>query len=341
MTVFHVSKATSKPLKEVLGGDEARFMTPAVASNLPVLDAVVSCWFDLESAETEVSLFNRSLDILASAEIPGTGEETLVAIENQYGTADPDHFGRLVGWYMPETNAEMGILIAESFEPHLLNAVDRGLIIRPRLGLWLIEASGQIVNGVPLVQYVLRATSLDRDVLIAREKAYRLNLPGASADSAKKTSQDVAATEALFEHIGATGSGSLSAEVRRQKSVSKWYRKVQENSHGCHLAVFIGSNRVSIGSVYSKGSLQAATLDKLTELNNNIELQPDPTKRELRSLWWNISDIGRSTPRESWPQDLGMQLDKKFDELLPTLQEHQARLQQVIEHDSRGLGQTP
>lgn len=331
MTVFHISKATSRPLKEVLGGDEAKFMTPAIASNLPVLDAVASCWFDEESVETEVSLFNRSLDVLASAEIPGSGEETLVAIENQYGVADPDHFGRLVGWYMPETNAEMGILVAESFEPHLVNAVDKGLIIKPRFGLWLVEASGQMVGGTPVVQYVLRATSLDRDVLIAREKAFKQNLTYAPGDSAKKTNLDLAETEALFAHIGSTGGGTLSREVAKQHTISRWYRKIQENKHGCHISLFIGRKRIALGSAYMKGALNAQTLDALTELNNNIELEPAPMKRELRSLWWKISDVGRSQPSDKWPPDLGAQLDAKFDELLPTLQEHQARLQQIIE----------
>lgn len=334
MTVFHLSRATSKPLKEILGGDEAKFMTPAIASNLSVLDAVVSCWFDTESVDTEVSLFNRSLDILAKAEIPGSGEETNVAIENQYGFADPDHFGRLIGWYMPETNSEMGILIAESFEPHLINAVSKGLIFRPRFGLWLVEATGQMIGETCAVSYTLRASSLERDVQIAREKAFRQNQSFSAADSQARMQYELEETEALFGHIAKTGNGALSREVARQNTVSRWYRKLSDSGRGCHLSLFVGSKKISIGSVYLKGSLSPSTLDQLTELNNNIELEPNPSKREMRSIWWNISEMGRGVSPEKWPDDLGALLDEKYEELLPILHEHQARLLQIIESDA-------
>jgi len=68
--------------------------------------------------------------------VPGAGE-VQVAIENQYGIADPDHFDRLVGWYMPETGAEMGALIPEDFEPQLIRSVREGRIIRPLHGWWI------------------------------------------------------------------------------------------------------------------------------------------------------------------------------------------------------------
>ncbi len=331
MSITHISKATSLPLREILGGDEAKVMTPAIAANLSVLDAVVSCWFDTESCDTEISLFNRSLDILANAEIPGSGAETPVAIENQYGPADPDHFGRLVGWYMPETNAEMGILIAESFEPHLINAVDRGLIIKPRFGLWLVEAVGQMVAGSPAVTYTLKATSIDRDVLIAREKAFKQKVSASSAEKQAQEAEDLAATEALFHHIASTGSGQLSACIASQKTVGRWYRRLLENGQGCHVAIFIGRNRISIGSAYVKGSLATDVLDQLTALNNNVELQPAPFKREMRSIWWEVSGVGRSTPPDKWPSDLGSLLDEKFDELYATIQEHQSKLRQIID----------
>lgn len=334
MGAIHISRSTSRPLRDVLGGDEAKVMTPGIASNLGVLDAVVACWFDPASVDTEVSLFNRSLDILAKAEIPGLGEETNVAIENQYGVADPDHFGRLIGWYMPETNSEMGILIAEAFEPHLINAVSKGLIFRPRFGLWLVEATGQMVGETPTISYNLRATSLERDVLFAREKAFRLNQAFSSADAEKKLQYELAETEALFSYISKTGQGSLSSEVSRQNTVSRWYRKLADSGRGCHLALFVGRKRISIGSVYQKGALQPSTLDRLTELNNNIELEPSPSKREMRSLWWTVSEIGRAVSADKWPDDLGAQLDSKYEELLPILLEHQARLLQIIESET-------
>ena len=73
-------------------------MTPKIASNIVVLESVLHCWFEEESVETEVPLLGKSLDILAKAEVPPSSDEVSVAIENQYGIADADHFGRLLGW---------------------------------------------------------------------------------------------------------------------------------------------------------------------------------------------------------------------------------------------------
>lgn len=328
MAVFHISRGTSRPLKEVFGGDEATHMTPAIAANIEVLNDTVSSWFDPESVEREVPLFNKSLDILATADIPDFGEAVNVAIENQYGVADADHFGRLVGWYMPEAAAEMGVLIAEGFDPHLIRAIDEGRIVQPRHGFWLVEATGQLVDGVPVVSYTLRATSLDRDQLLKREKAFRKNQ---FHSGNAKIQADLAETEALFAHIAASGDGPLTKRVRAAHTVSRWYRRVEENDYGCHLALFVGRNRISVGSAYLKGTLEEAVLERLTEVNRFTELDPPPSKRELRSLWWHLADLGRGTPRDAWPEDLGAILDERFDAVLPTLHEHQRRLLEVIQ----------
>ena len=108
---------------------------------------------DPDQSQMEINLLDRYLDVLAAAELPITGEQVPVAIENQYGTADPDHFGRLVGWYMPETGAPMGVLIAENFDPQLIKAVSDGLIVRPEHGIWLVEACGYLIHGQPVITY--------------------------------------------------------------------------------------------------------------------------------------------------------------------------------------------
>jgi hypothetical protein len=133
-------------LAEVLGGSEPLKMTPDIAANIGVLNEPLSCWMVEDSSTMEVNRLDRSLDILASAELPGTGEQIQVAIENQYGTADPDHFGRLVGWYMPESGAQMGVLIAEDFEPQLIKALTDAQVVRPDYGVWLVEATGFIIG---------------------------------------------------------------------------------------------------------------------------------------------------------------------------------------------------
>ena len=329
--VFHISRGSSMPLKDVLGGGEAQVMTPAIAKHISVLDSTLSCWFDPESPETEVALFGRSLDVLATAEIPGTGEEISVAIENQYGQADPDHFGRLVGWYMPEVGADMGVLIAESFEPHLVRAVGEGQIIQPRHGLWLVEAAGFDVGGAKTVSYSLKATSLNRDRLLARELAFKKNQSGGGSSGDEKAAADSERTEAIYNHIIRTGPGELSQSLSHEKTVGRWYRHLEVGSKGNIVAIFIGQNRIAIGSGYRKGQLSTDTLDQLTTLNNSIELEPSPFKRELRTIWWKIADVGRSTPPDQLPETLGVQAQKSYDEVIPAVREHQAKILEVLD----------
>lgn len=329
--VFHISRGSSQPLKDILGGGEAQVMTPAIAKNITVLDSALSCWFDSESPETEVALFGRSLDVLATAEIPGTGEEIAVAIENQYGQADPDHFGRLVGWYMPEVGADMGVLIAESFEPHLIRAVSEGQIIQPRHGLWLIEASGFDVGGTKTISYSLKASSLDRKRLLERELAFRKNLSGAGSATHEKAAADSERTEAIYDHIIRTSSGELSNTLSHEKTVGRWYRHLEQGAKGNHVSIFIGQNRIAIGSGYRKGQLSTDTLDQLTMLNNSIDLEPSPFKRELRTIWWKVAGVGRSTPPEQLPEALGSQVQKSFDEIMPAVREHQAKILEVLD----------
>jgi len=328
--VTHVSRGTRLPLSEVFGGGEAVRMTPEIARNIDVLDEVLSCWFDSDTTETEVPLLSRSLDVLATAEIPGTGEEIAVAIENQYGVADPDHFGRLVGWYMPETSADMGVLIAEGFDPHLIRAVEEGRVVKPKYGLWLVEATGQVVNGEPVVSYELQATSLDRDIWLARKKAYRDNAGASVGSSSEKRAADKNLISALFSHIAATGHGELSKMVAKTQSSGGSYRHLLENENGCHVVLFVGRTRISIGSAYAKKSFDKELLDVLTSIVKDSELDPEPRKRELRSAWWRLADVGTGNDRATWPADLGSQLDAQYETVRLTINEHQERLMQAI-----------
>lgn len=313
MTVFHISKGTSGPLKSVFGGGEATEMTPKIASNIAALESVLFCWFEEESVETEVPLLGKSLDILAKAEVPPSGDEVSVAIENQYGLADADHFGRLLGWYMPETSAEMGVLIAESFDPHLVRAVYEGDIVRPKHGLWLVEATGQFVGGVAIVSYTLKATSLKREEFLGREKAFRTEKSGVSVNQSEKDILILESTESLFAHIARTGSGVVSSQVGNVKTISKWYRVIKRFDFDVHIAMFVGAHRVSIGLAYLKGNLDQDLLIELSEINREMELTPEPSKRELRSVWWNVANVGRADPQASWPADLGHQIDSAFE----------------------------
>jgi hypothetical protein len=320
----------AQPLKDILGGPENVAMTPGIAQNITVLDSTLSCWFDAETTETEVALFGRYLDILVRAEIPGTGEEIAVAVENQYGPADPDHFGRLIGWYMPEVGAEMGVLIAESFEPHLVRAVTEGQIIQPRHGLWLVEAAGYEIGGMKSVSYTLRATSLQRERLLARETAHRKNYSGSTGGEMAKIEANSEKTERLYLLLS-NGQGSLANVLKSQKTVGRWYRMLETSQKGNMVSVFVGQNRISIGSGYRKGQLNPETLDQLTVLNKTIDLDPNPFKRELRTLWWKLADFGRATPDNEVPETLEEQVQRAYDDVLPAIREHQERISEILE----------
>ena len=64
---------------------------------------------DFEDAETESSVGTRKADIVA------TGNDGILVIENQFGRADWDHWGRLEA-YARLKEATVAVLIAEKFE---------------------------------------------------------------------------------------------------------------------------------------------------------------------------------------------------------------------------------
>lgn len=323
--VVHLSRADRLPLAEVLGGSESTQMTPAVAAHLSVLDDPLSCWMVEDTSQMEVSLLDRYLDILAAAEVPDTGEQIQVAIENQYGTADPDHFGRLVGWYMPETGAQMGVLIAEDFAPQLLKAIADGQIVRPEHGLWLVEAAGFIVNGQPLVTYTPRATTLLRSDQLQRRRAFERR--GSSGTGGADQAEANRRAAALFAHIVRTSTGWLGRAIQASASVSGPYRWVRDNGNTCHLSFFVGVDRISIGSCYLKSTFDEATLEALVVANQSTEVDPEPARRYLRGSWWDVRlDVGRDTPPDQLPADLGDDLERAVDALLPAIDEHQAAL---------------
>ncbi len=64
---------------------------------------------EFEDAETESNVGTRRADIVAS------GEDGILVVENQFGGADWDHWGRLEA-YARLKNADVAVLVAENFE---------------------------------------------------------------------------------------------------------------------------------------------------------------------------------------------------------------------------------
>lgn len=315
---------------EVLGGGEATRMTPELAKNIKVLDEPLSCRMVADQSQMEINLIDRYLDILATAELPLSGEQIPVAIENQYGTADPDHFGRLIGWYMPETGAPMGALIAESFDPQVIKAVNDGTIVRPEHGLWLVEACGYMVGDHPVVTYSTVACSLPRSEKIARDRAFR-SRTGTSTGSQSEAYARAAAT---FAHIAQTSHGWLGPALKKAGMTTGYYRWIEDNGNTCHVELFAGTNRISVGSCYQKASWDDETLDRLVAANDN-PLDPEPTRRYSRGAWWDVRlDIGRDTPAAMLPADLGDQIEKAIEQIRPGIDAHQQALQDALKQTS-------
>jgi hypothetical protein len=327
-SVIHLSKASRTPLATVLGGGEATKMTPELASNIAVLDEPLLCRMVPDQSEMEINLIDRYLDILAAAELPTTGEEIPVAIENQYGMADPDHFGRLVGWYMPETGAPMGVLIAESFSPQLVKAVNDGVIIRPEHGLWLVEANGYLIGDHPVITYSTVACSLPRVDRIARDRAFHT---GSRPASVSQTETKQRAGD-LFEYLARTSQGWLGPALRNGRASFRGeYRTIIDNGNTCHVPIFASREQMMVGSCYRKGSWDDEALERLETANQGTTLRPEPAWRALRGVWWDLRpDIGRNTPVTELPPDLGDQIERTLDKLRPAIDAHQAALLAAI-----------
>jgi hypothetical protein len=311
-------------------------MTPELARNIGVLDEPLACWMVKDSSTMEVNLLDRYLDVLAAAELPSTGEQIQVAIENQYGVADPDHFGRLVGWYMPETGAQMGVLIAEDFDPQLVKAVSDGQIVRPEHGFWLVEACGYKLGDTCVVTYTRRACSLPRTDLLDRERAFARRRIGAGSTTSDQA-EAARRASAMFEHLANTAAGWLGPALRQAGATTGYYRTIVDNGDTCHLELFVGSDRISVGSCYYKSNFDEPTLEALVTTNREVEVDPPPDKRYLRGSWWNVRlDLGRDTPRHQWPDDLGAEVERAIDAIRPAIDSHQGALKAVASGSAAG-----
>ena len=98
---------------------EERDFTPWLAEHLELLGDSLGTELELVSVETRIA-DDRRLDILAINQYSGS----LVAIENQFGHADYDHFSRLSD-YADGLTAPVRVLVAENFDDRILTDITR------------------------------------------------------------------------------------------------------------------------------------------------------------------------------------------------------------------------
>jgi len=70
--VVHLPRAARRPFVEVFGGGQSSHMRPQRAANIDMLNESLSCRMVTDTSQMEVNLLDRYLDILATAEVPGT-----------------------------------------------------------------------------------------------------------------------------------------------------------------------------------------------------------------------------------------------------------------------------
>ncbi len=86
-----------------------------------------------EDAETEAKVGNREADIVA------TGEDGTLVIENQFGKANWDHWGRLEA-YARLKEADVAVLVAEEFEELMIDTCRLRDDVDSSIDWYLIEA---------------------------------------------------------------------------------------------------------------------------------------------------------------------------------------------------------
>lgn len=154
-----------KPLSEIYDREED--FSAALSENLDLLK--LGTFTDVQ---LEASTDNRSADIVAV----GSYSEDKLVIENQFGKADWDHWGRLEG-YARHHNATIGVLIAEDFE-HLMILACRERNIESPIRWYLIQVK---VNNHDEFYYhnVVEPTSADVDAANERlrRRIFRIKTP--------------------------------------------------------------------------------------------------------------------------------------------------------------------
>ena len=171
-----VDRLVSVPVREVWS-DEARKLTPFLATNPDYLSEALG--MDLELEDSEVAVGSFAADLLFRERNSGGR----IVVENLIGNTDHDHLGKIIT-YAAGLDARHAVLIAETFRPEhrsalmWLNANSRdsvsffGIVLK----LWRIKDSPPALQLEVVVQPDEWARRVHRDRengLTATQRAHR------------------------------------------------------------------------------------------------------------------------------------------------------------------------
>ena len=148
-----LGKLETVPVTQIWSHEEYEF-TPWLVENLDLLSEALD--MDLVSPLREVVLRDAGrVDILAKVVSDDNTEET-VAIENQLGPANSDHFARLIG-YAASQDARILVWVASEFSPYHRRNLE-----------WLNGNSGIEIYGVQVKAWRIGdAVAADLDVVVS------------------------------------------------------------------------------------------------------------------------------------------------------------------------------
>lgn len=146
-TANHLGKLQNVPIREVWKNEESDF-TPWLLENIEVINELINV--DIEDLEKECDVGNYTADLVGKV----AGTDNFVVIENQFGTSNHDHLGKLLT-YISGKEAKIGIWISEDFrDEHIsaLNYLNEGIRV-DGLRLFAIKVEVKKIDDSPNAPY--------------------------------------------------------------------------------------------------------------------------------------------------------------------------------------------
>ena len=220
---------------------------------------------NFEDAETESRVGTRVADIVAE------GEDGILVVENQFGKANWDHWGRLEA-YARLKEATVAALVAESFEDLMIDTCS----LRnedSEIGWYLIEAQANVHHELSFHHVVKPSVDIQAEKKVGAEHS--------------EFYEPIRAGDGLF--------AGNPVPRRTEHSVSKTVRGVQ-------LILRLLNHRCDVKLLFQEEN-GLERRDEIVELFLDLEYdcQPEETPNGYPSIIFPILNKGKKH-REDWPE---------------------------------------